>query len=224
MLYGYNHRSIRAAIEAELARVKGLDRGAGYATYVMRNPRKADPRDPDKGMPIYVGQTKQLATRVARRFANAEDKGRRSDNIDRLITTLFRQDAVPTFDVVDWTETRLASLVSETNWVRHFRNDGYDLKNKASEHKTGGPPIGRHDVPKERLWKFSIQEAIADNITIKLQCRKCDLDLPPVDLAAFQSTADPPSRDLFGIREREGLSCPSCGATGRSWVKIVVGD
>ena len=161
---------------------------------------------------------------MARRFAYAEDRGKRGDNIDRLITKLRRDRVVPIFDILEWTNTRLSSLVSETNWVRHFRNAGYDLKNKASEHKTGGPPIGRHDVPKERLWKFSIEEAIADNITIKLQCRPCDLDLPPVDLLQFKSSANPPSKDLFGIREREGLSCPGCGAKGRNWVRIVVLD
>lgn len=150
-------KAVLDEIMAETARAKDAQRDGQWITYLIR-----DPRNPDKkgnpGTPIYVGQTDDFPGRVLSRFMKCEKEAlaKGKDCIERRVAELLHLGVVVRYQVLDYQPTRLASLISETNWARRCWNAGYDLANRAELQNSGGPPIGREDIPLGWIDKFKI--------------------------------------------------------------------
>jgi hypothetical protein len=213
---------VEASIRASIAAARVAEREGGWITYLARDPRKVDLKG-NSGWPVYVGQSKEFGKRVRNHLRTSEKLAQAHDSVRRRIQEILHNGHVPIFEVLDRQPTRLRSLVSETNFARGCRRRGYDIANLRRLQNEAGPPITRHDIPTGWLWEFSLEEAIADRIRVRLGCRKCG-EVLLIDLSYFQQLAVPP-KDLRTIKTDPLWSaepCTSCGRRGSRSVDLEV--
>lgn len=211
-------RRVAALIEAEIRKARKAERKGEWITYLVRDPRLMDHRG-NPGLPIYVGQSQEFGKRVQSRFYNCEKLATAKDSIEKRVAVLLHAGWVAPHQVLERTPTRLASLVSETNWARECVRRGYDIANLLPEQRIAGPPIGRLDIPASWLWTFTLEEAAQDAVVLELGCRACGTTLD-LDLAHLRRTDEPPQHlydvRLNGFWRRE--PCIACGKRGGRYV------
>ncbi len=213
---------VEAAILAAIAEARDAEREGGWITYLARDPRGADLKG-NPGWPIYVGQSKEFGKRVRNHLRTSEKLAQAHDSVRRRIREILHDGHVPIFEALDRQPTRLLSLVSETNFARACRRRGYDIANLRPPQNKAGPPITRHDIPTEWLWEFSLEEAVADDLLIRLGCRSCGGTLA-IPVSTFQQVEEPPP-DVRAIRDNPALAaepCTLCGQRGSRSVDLEV--
>ncbi len=215
-------RAVLDEIMAETTRAKESQRDGQWITYLIRDPRHPDKRG-NAGTPIYVGQTNDFPGRILSRFMKCEKEAAQkgTDCIERRVANLLHMNVVATYQVLEYQPTHLTSLISETNWARKCWNAGYDLANRAELQNAGGPPIGRADALRSWLLKFSIAEAIADDIRVSITCKACaeGLPIPLSEIPELQKSAT----TLGQLANRWGSEeCTFCGVVGQRRVRVAV--
>lgn len=206
---------VNKEIERQIALARKAEQEGVWITYLMRDPRRPDLRGNNAGWPIYVGQTDEFGNRVRNHLRKSEKLARRGKGIKARLKELLHDGVVPNFEVLDRQPTRLASLLSETNYARLCRSRGYDIANQTTLQNRAGPPVSRHDLPIKWLWRFSPQQADQDGIKIELVCRECDerTSLPSSAFLALQA----PPKELRDVRDNPELlnaACTFCGYRG----------
>lgn len=206
-------RQIAARIDAEVARARAAEAEGGWVTYLIRDPRHPDKLGNPAGTPIYVGQSKEFGKRVRSRFDKCEKAGTARDNIERRVADLLRAGEVPRYEVLERTPTRLASLISETNWARRCIRRGYDIANLLPEQRKNAGNIARDEIPASWIWPFQLDEALSDGISLELICAKCraSLELP---IGYFCNLSRPP-KSLFEIRADPMWRAEPCTVCGQ---------
>lgn len=206
----------------ETARAKEAQRDGQWVTYLMRDPREPDKRG-NAGTPMYVGQTNDFPGRVLSRFMKCEKEATEKgvDCIERRVADLLHLEVVPTYQVLDYQPTRLTSLISETNWARKCWNAGYEIANRAELQNAGGLPIGRGDVPRGWLLRFSLAEAIADDLKVALSCGACG-EVLPIPLTSIPELEKPSTTigQLGKLWRAE--ACTFCGTAGERRMRVWV--
>jgi hypothetical protein len=215
-------RAVLEQIMAETARAKEAQRDGQWITYLIRDPRFPDKRG-NAGTPIYVGQTNDFPGRVLSRFMKCEKEAaaKGTDCVERRIADLLHENIVATYQVLEYQPTHLTSLISETNWARRCWNAGYDLANRAELQNAGGPPIGRGDALRSWLLKFSVAEAIADNVRVSISCGACS-ELLPIPLAAIPALEKPATTIGQLCKLWRSEQCTFCGTVGKRRVRVAV--
>lgn len=213
---------VEAEIRIAIAAARAAEREGGLITYLARDPRQVDLKG-NLGWPIYVGQSKEFGKRVRNHLRTSEKLAQAHDSVRRRIREILHDGQVPMFEVLDRQPTRLLSLVSETNFARACRRRGYEIANLRPPQNKAGPPITRHDIPAEWLWEFSLEEAVADGLLIRLGCRRCGGALA-IPASIFSQVEEPP-KDVRAIRDNPALAaepCPLCGQRGSRCVDLEV--
>jgi hypothetical protein len=215
-------RAVLDKIMVETARAKDAQREGQWITYLIRDPRYLDKRG-NAGMPIYVGQTNDFPERVLSRFMKCEKEAAQkgTDCIERRISDLLHQNIVATYQVLEYQTTRLTSLISETNWARQCWNAGYDIANRAQLQNAGGPPIGRTAALRSWLLKFSVEEALADDIHVSIFCGACS-ELLSIPLARIPELEKPATTIGQLRRLWRSEECTFCGTVGKRLVRVSV--
>jgi hypothetical protein len=225
--YFSDHR--RAAVWAEVTTrtqwAAEQEKAGWWITYLIRDPRYPDKKG-QPGLPIYIGQTKEFAKRVLSRFTSCEREAmaKGKDCVERRVADLLHLDMVAQYQVLSYQPTYLSSLVDETNMARECRRRGYDIANHAAMQNEAGPPITRHQIPKDWLWdRFSLDEAEQDNIEVELLCSACR-SAARIPVGRFRTIERPP-RDLKAIKidpmwKRE--PCSQCGQSGGLSVHLYI--
>ncbi len=215
-------RRVGALIDKQVALAREAEAGGGWITYLIRDPRFPDKKGNALGTPIYVGQSKEFGTRVHTRFMKCEREATQKDTIERRVADLLHAGCVARYEVLERVPTRLASLVSETNWARLCVRRGYDIANRLALQKSDGPAIDRSDIPTDWIWpQFSVAEAIEDNLQIELGCRQCGSALR-IGFEHFQRVPEPP-RDIFQIKASgfwKVEPCTDCGTVGKRYATL----
>jgi hypothetical protein len=216
-------KAVLDEILAETARAKEAQRPNYWVTYLIRDPRYADKRG-NPGTPIYVGQTNDFPTRVLSRFMKCEKEAaaRGPDCIARRVADLLHMSTVPRYQVLEYQPTHLTSLISETNWARKCWNAGYDIANRAELQNGGGPPIGRGDALQSWLLKFTVAEAIADDIRVSIACRGCS-EILPIPLAKIPQLEKPTTTIGQLCKLWRSENCTFCGTIGKRRVRVWAG-
>jgi hypothetical protein len=199
-------RNFQAKVREEVERIGKLATGAAYFIYLILDPTKEDPRGYyEEGLPLYVGQTKQMRARADSHMRDGGG-GSTDDTIkgDRL-KPIMDQYIVPTFRLLDTAPTHLTSLIAETVWARRHVWLGYELANCWPEHLIAKRPNGLASIPPVRLRRLTVAEAIEDEVTVALACRRCDT-YAEVDLESLN-----PNVKLATIRARKP-TCAICGS------------
>ena len=211
-------RAVLDEIMTETARAKEAQRDGQWITYLIRDPRHPDKKG-NPGTPIYVGQTDDFPERVLSRFMKCEKKAleKGTDCIERRVADLLHDGIVAKYQVLDYQLTRLASLVSETNWARKCWDSGYNLANRADLQNGGGPPIGRVDIPQGWIDKFSVGHAIADALQMSVFCGACWKSLS-IPLEAIE--LDQPATTIGQLAKLlRSEQCTFCGVAGKRGVR-----
>ena len=215
-------RAVLDQIMVETARAKEAQRDGEWITYLIRDPRYPDKRG-NPGTPIYVGQTNDFPERVLSRFMKCEKEAAAKgiDCIERRIADLLHLNIVATYQILEYQPTHLTSLISETNWARKCWNAGYDIANRAELQNAGGPPIGRGDALRSWLLKFSLTEAVADDVRVSISCGACS-EMLPVPLAEVPELEK--STTTIGQLGKIWRSeeCTFCGTVGKRRVRVWV--
>ncbi len=214
------NRDIRRRVQEEIARTREMARKDEWVTYIMRDPTERDPLGSADGAIFYVGQTRDFPSRVVRRFSYAEEYARRPRKLtDKRVVQIWRKGSCPRFEVVERVATHLQSLVSETNHANRLIAQGYRLTNQWKEHRGATTmEVTRTDVPPDRIWPFTIADAVADEITVELVCTECEVATGPLDLLALSEAMEPKPKTLADLKR---LTC-RCGKTGGRYVKLSV--
>lgn len=175
----------------------------GYVTYAIKEPLSIR-RHADDGIPFYVGQTSNLARRARQHLLRGGAPTNDQESVYWHIYRLLATDRIPRFVVLERTTTLASALESETRWVQRFLEQGYVLANQWSEHKAGKT---KAVVPTKRLWAFTLAEALADDLKLRIACRRCKTCLL-LPLGTLIEVASPTTKlqDL-----RRTVSCPNCG-------------
>jgi hypothetical protein len=147
----------------------------------------------------------------------AIEKG--TDCIERRIADLLHRGIVAAYQMLEYQPTHLTSLISETNWARKCWNAGYQLANRAELQDAGGALIGRSDALRGWLLKFSVSEAIADDIRVSISCGACG-EVFPIPLAAIPELEKPATTigQLATLWRSE--NCTFCGVAGKRRVRV----
>lgn len=209
-------------IMAATARAKEAQRDGQWITYLIRDPRYPDKRG-NLGTPIYVGQTNDFPARVLSRFMKCEKdaSGKGTDCIERRVADLLHLGIVPTYQALDYQPTHLASLISETNWARKCWNAGYNLANRAELQNAGGPQIDRSKALPSWLLKFTLAEAISDDVRISISCGSCSEALPIPLRSIPELTKQATTIGQFAKLWRSE-NCTFCGIIGKRRVRVWV--
>ncbi len=213
---------VEAAIRGAIEAARTAEREGGWITYLARDPRQPDLKG-NAGWPFYVGQSKEFGKRVRNHLRTSEKLAQAHDSVRKRIRQILHSGHVPIFEVLDRQPTRLLSLVSETNFARACRRRGYDIANLRRLQNEAGPPVTRHAIPRDWLWEFSLEEAIADAIRIRLACKACG-EAVMIDASRFQQL-DAAPKDLREIRNDplwRAEPCTSCGRRGSRFVDLQV--
>lgn len=214
---------VEQRILEEIAAAKAAEVEGDWITYLVRDPRKPDLRG-NCGWPIYVGQTDEFGKRVRNHLRKSEKLARRGAGIKYRMKELLHVGVVPRFEVLDRQPTRLKSLLSETNFARLCRTRGYDIANATTLQNRAGPPVTAHDLPSKWLLKFTLDQAVQDELRVEVVCVGCRTAVR-LDVALFQSLPEPP-RTLGDIRAwsaRSESPCDACGQEGQRRVRVSVG-
>lgn len=157
----------RAAVDRELARAKLEGEQGGWVTYAIHDPTTPDHVGEFNTLIVYIGQSKEFASRVKRRLREAGTATRRPTSyVEGLMYDIMRRGGVPRFRVIERTPDAIDSFVSETNWAQHYAAQGYPLRNKWKEQKRPGEPMTRATVPHKWLWRLAVEDAIKARFTI----------------------------------------------------------
>ncbi len=198
-------REYQEKLREEVRRISAVAEGAAYVIYAIRDPTKVDQRrHHEDGPPVYVGQTKQIATRANDHMRDGGESYASTRCKAGMLKSIMKKWRVPKFDILDTAPTHLTCLIAETTWARRFAWLGYELANKWPEHRTSEPPKGLHSVPTVRLWNLTTREAIQDEVSVHLECRPCGMR-QGIDLEGLRD--DTPLRSLRSLR----LTCSACG-------------
>lgn len=116
---GPTRRAVLDQIMSATEQARKLQHVDQWVTYLIRNPRFPDKRG-NPGTPIYVGQANDFHERVLSRFIKCEKiaAGKSCDCVERRVADLLHLGFVASYHLLEYQPTRLASLVSETNWAR----------------------------------------------------------------------------------------------------------
>ncbi|WP_431850975.1 hypothetical protein [Allosphingosinicella sp.] len=213
---------MEAAIRNTIAAARAAEREGGWITYLARDPRRVDLKG-NPGWPFYVGQSKEYGKRVRNHLRTSEKLAQAHDSVRKRIRQILHDGHVPIFEVLERQPTRLLSLVSETNFARACRRRGYDIANLRRLQNEAGPSITRHDIPTDWLWEFSLEEAMADGIGIRLACTACG-EVLMIDAVRFRQL-DAAPKDLREIKNDPlwlAEPCTSCGRRGSRFVDLEV--
>lgn len=170
------------------------------STYLIFDPTQEDHRYGSPfGVPFYVGQG-DFVSRAKSHLRGASGRVTR-----KRILAIYEKGRHPLFFVVDRMRTRLTSLKSEMDWVCYLIRQGYGLTNDWHEHKSSEP---LSTIPAKRVWQFSVEEAIADRIGLRIQCKGCGLRLSlPLHEMSWGDTAR-----IHLNQIRNVFVCPDCSA------------
>ena len=118
----------RAAIDRERVRAKLESEQTGWITYAIHDPTTPDDVGEFNTLIVYVGQSKDFASRVDRRLREAGTATRRPTSyVEGLMYDIMSRGGVPRFRVIERAQDAIDSFVSETNWAQRYIAQGYPL-------------------------------------------------------------------------------------------------
>lgn len=157
----------RSAVDRERARAKVEGKEEGWVTYAIHDPTTRDHIGEFNTLIVYVGQTKDFASRVDRRLREAGTATRRpTTHVEGLMYDIMRRGGVPRFRVIERAHDAIASFASETNWAQHYIAQGYPLRNKWKEQRQAGEIMTRATIPHKWLWRLAVEDAVEAKFTI----------------------------------------------------------
>lgn len=159
-----------------------------YVNYIILDPTRADPYNLYDFMPIYIGQTGDIAMRVKAHFG-AAIAARRTSGILRKLEQLLHDGHLPIFQIVECHRTRAACVKAETVWAQRLLHAGAALENGWPDQSVFINDRNLLRFQKQRLLQLTVGEALDANVSFEVVCRKrcCRRIYSPIELNAAYS-------------------------------------
>lgn len=146
---------------------------ANYVVYAILDPTQEDPFGTYAGLPIYVGETRNVGGRIMQHFrtacsATAADTGRMP-----YIRRMLESGVVAPVAVLQRLETRIDSLAAEIRWSQAFLAKGYPLTNLSPGQRNAMSADKIEKTIRHVQWATSIGSAIQDGLRISAKCDWC---------------------------------------------------
>ncbi|GHC96721.1 hypothetical protein GCM10019060_26940 [Novosphingobium pokkalii] len=199
---------LNARVRAMAAHTAELVPDAAYVNYMILDPREVDLDGILPGAPIYVGQTANIAKRIASHVRQALAPGNPPTNVYARMAEIIAAGQVPIFRVLEVHQTRAAALLAETVWAQRLLRGGAKLCNQWPEQAQHLPV---HDIARRqqvRLRNLTLTEGAEAGVFLSVRCRKkcwsaafASVDLIP----RFGEAAS------FHTVRKATRHCPRCG-------------
>ena len=179
-----------------------------YVNYIILDPTRDDPYNLYDFMPIYIGQTGDIAMRVSSHFS-AAIAAKRTSGILRRLEQLLREGKVPIFQIVERHRTRAACVKAETVWAQRLLHAGAALENRWPDQSVFIDDRNLARFQKVRLLQLTLSEALDANVSFEVACRKrCSSKVfSPVELSSAHS-----SKTTFHQLRKVFRFCEKCGS------------
>jgi hypothetical protein len=146
-----------------------------FVVYGIFDPTQADPAQQyAQGLPIYVGQTCSMGSRMRGHFTKAERARRRHYCVREQLAKILEQEVVPVFVILGCYDKRLEMLKAETMWAQKMHHDGYKLANRHKDQRSRMQTAGLAKALQSKVRCIPITEAIATGVEVIAKCRKCE--------------------------------------------------
>ena len=142
-----------------------------YVNYIILDPTRDDPYSLYGCMPIYVGQTGNIAKRVRQHFSAAISP-KQASGIQRRLALLLRDGNVPIFQIVECHRTRAACVKAETVWAQRLLHAGAALENRWPDQAVFINERNLARFQKVRLLQLTLSEALDADVSFEVACRK----------------------------------------------------
>lgn len=200
---------LSARVRAMAAHTAELVPDAAYVNYMILDPREVDRDGILPGAPIYVGQTADIAKRIASHIRQALAPGSPPVSIYARMAGIIAAGQMPIFRVLEVHQTRAAALLAETVWAQRLLRGGARLCNQWPEQAQRLPA---HDVARcqqVRLRTLSLAEGVEAGVFLSIRCRKrCwSATFAPADLICRFGEAA-----TFHTVRKAARHCPRCGS------------
>ncbi|WP_018076127.1 GIY-YIG nuclease family protein [Novosphingobium nitrogenifigens] len=199
-------------VKAEISRcaqlVQNCAGDASYVVYAILDPMREDPSCTYAGLPIYVGETRNVGGRIMEHFRTACSEMAKDTGREPYIRRMLESGVVAPFVVLQRLESRIDSLDAEIRWSQAFLAKGYPLTNLSPGQRKAMSGEKIEKTIRYVQWATSISDAMADGLRIAASCHWCGRVsiFQPSDFLAYFN----PWQALRNIRAM-AAHCHSCG-------------
>lgn len=203
-----NRWELKKLIDA-IAEEAGLLAGpAAYIVYLIYYPSRRDPHGHHPGLPLYVGETSELAKRFKSHMRCALGLQGTRGSVHNEIYRMTETGSLPGVMMLETCKTRAESLEAEIRWAQKLLHQGYRLFNRMPGQ---AKPLNEHQYrrkQRDRLWRMTLAEAYAARISMNLRCPS-GCFATEVDIRHYAG-GDFPHRRL-SVLKRKLKPCGACG-------------
>ena len=203
-----NRWELKKLIDA-IAEEAGLLAGpAAYVVYLIYDPSRRDPHGQYRGLPLYVGETSELAKRFKSHMRRALGLQGTRGSVHNEIYRMAQDGALPGVTILETSKTRADSLEAELRWAQKLLHQGHRLFNRMPGQAKA---VNEHQYRRkqcDRLWRMTLAEAYAAKISMSLHCPSGCFSTS-VDIRHYAG-GDFPYRRL-SVLKRKLKPCGACG-------------
>jgi hypothetical protein len=123
-------------------------------------------------VPIYVGQTANIAKRFASHVRQALAPGNPPASVYACMAEIIAAGQMPIFRVLEVHQTRAGALLAETVWAQRLLRDGARLCNQWPEQAQRLPAQDVARRQQVRLRNLTLAEGAEAGVFLSVRCRK----------------------------------------------------
>ncbi|MBD2842609.1 GIY-YIG nuclease family protein [Erythrobacter rubeus] len=203
-----NRWELKKLIDA-IAEEAGILAGpAAYVVYLIYDPSRRDPYGQHPGLPLYVGETSELAKRFKNHMRSALGLQGTKGSVHNEIYRMAQNGALPGIIILETCKSRADSLEAEIHWAQKLLHQGYRLFNRMPGQAKAVNEHQYRPKQRDRLWRMTLAEAYAAKIAMSLRCPSgcfaTDVDIRHYAGGEF------PYRRLSALK-RKLKPCGACG-------------
>ncbi|MBV7256129.1 GIY-YIG nuclease family protein [Pacificimonas sp. WHA3] len=203
-----NRWELKKLIDA-IAEEAGLLAGpAAYVVYLIYDPSRRDPHRQYRGLPLYVGETSELAKRFKSHMRRVLGLNGTNGSVHAEIYRMAQDGALPGVTVLGISNARAESLEVELRWAQKLLHHGYRLFNRMPGQAKAVNEHQYRRKQRDRLWRMTLAEAYAAKISMSLHCPSGCFSTN-VDIRHYTG-GDFPYRRL-SVLKRKLKPCGACG-------------
>lgn len=200
--------SLRAQFKAIVVDVMALVPKGSHVNYVIIDPTVPDPEGVFPGLPIYTGQSADIAQRILAHLRHAAVVPPDRGQLYARMAALIHAGTMPIFRILQVHRTRAQCLVAETTWAQRLLRSKAQLLNTSPDQSR---ILTRSSVRRmQRVGLFSLSLVEADHVGLSLQI-KCRGGCQPITVRPSSLAQRFGERmTLRGVRRRL-KRCHACG-------------
>ncbi len=170
---GWRNEKFLQSLEAAAATL-GAKWNRRFLVYGIFDPTQNDPEGRyAEGLPIYVGLTSLISSRMRDHFVKAESPRKRHGCVREHLARILEQQVVPVFVILGCYDTRLEMLKAETMWAQKLHHEGYKLANCHKDQCSRMQTKKLIAALNAKVRLISIDEAIAGGVVVMASCPSC---------------------------------------------------